>query len=64
MLFVLVVAVSCEDENHDFSVVNLIDKSVLLGDATTPLSVTFACQWLWMTRACTGMLHQLVKKLA
>ena len=57
-LFVIVVTVSGEDEYHDFCIVYLIHKAMLLGDTAAPLSGSIIRKLLWMTCTCARMYLQ------
>ena len=62
-LFVVVMAVGRKDIYMDFSLKDLIDKSVFPRYLPAPLSTTVTLQRFWMARACTGMMHQFVNQL-
>ena len=57
-LFVVIVSVSREDEHYNFCIVNFIDQTMLLGDATTPLTSPITRKRLRMTCARTRMYTQ------
>ena len=59
MSLVIIMTIGGKYEHHDFSVVNLIHKTMLLGDPAAPLSSSVTRKWFGLSCTCTRMFLQL-----
>lgn len=61
-LFVVIMPIGGKDIHIHLGIKDLINEAVLFRNFSTPLSRTVTRKWLWMTRACTRMIHQFVQQ--
>ena len=56
---IIIMPIGGKYKHHDFIVVDLIHKTMLLGDSTAPLSSSVTRKWLGLSCTCTRVFLQL-----